>query len=66
MVQVEDGTVAVCESCAGDDDDDLQPVWPASGTGESPELWCAECRAQLPHELASDGEDEGDDGDEAR
>ena len=61
MAQVDeaDGAAGVCESC-GSEDDDLQPVWPASGTGDSPELWCAACRDEFPHEAATDGEDEAD------
>ena len=54
-----DGTLAVCESCGGDDDD-LQPVWPASGAGDSAELWCGGCRDEFPHEVATDGEGDED------
>ncbi|MFL5911876.1 MAG: hypothetical protein ACJ768_15035 [Gaiellaceae bacterium] len=59
--------IAVCENCASDDDD-LTPVWPATDTGEQPELWCPECRSRFPHEAATDGEEAGEDegeGDEA-
>ncbi len=44
--------MAVCESCAGEDEE-LEPVWPAtSRDGQEPELWCSDCRERLPHEPA--------------
>lgn len=48
--------MAVCENCAGEDDDDeLTPVWPADGTaGDAPQLWCAGCRSRFPHDPAED------------
>jgi hypothetical protein len=48
--------VAVCESCAGEvDDDELTPVWPADGaTGADTQLWCLDCRTQFGHEPAED------------
>jgi hypothetical protein len=45
---------ALCENCAGADEE-LVPVWPvAGGGGETPELWCADCRDRFPHEPAED------------
>lgn len=51
--------MAVCESCAGEDEE-LTPVWPATAAGDQPELWCADCRMRFPHELAEDGDEEDD------
>jgi hypothetical protein len=48
--------VAVCESCAGEEDDDqLAPVWSTDGdSGDSPQLWCPACRDRYNHEPADD------------
>ncbi len=49
------GEVDVCESCAGEvEEDDLEPVWPATGPGDGPELWCSSCRDLHPHDPAGD------------
>ncbi|MGH9276544.1 MAG: hypothetical protein ACRD12_00315 [Acidimicrobiales bacterium] len=50
--------VEVCESCAGEvDDDELAPVWPADAAdAEAPQLWCAACRDRYAHEPAEDDE----------
>lgn len=44
--------MAVCESCAGDEEEELVAVWPASSTGDTPELWCEACRERYAHEPA--------------
>lgn len=53
--------VAVCECCAGEDED-LAWVWPLAGdSGGGPQLWCADCRDRFPYEDADEpeGSDEG-------
>lgn len=50
--------MAVCESCAGEEDEELTAVWPAKGAGDEPELWCEACRDRYPHEVAEDDEAE--------
>lgn len=50
--------MAVCESCAGDEDEELVPVWPANDPGDQPELWCEGCRDRYPHEPAADEDDD--------
>ena len=52
------GPMAVCESCAGEEDEELTAVWPAKGAGDEPELWCEACRDRYPHEVAEDDEAE--------
>jgi hypothetical protein len=47
---------AVCENCAGEDEE-LAPVWPEGGTTGEAELWCSECRSQFPNEAATDDEE---------
>ncbi len=47
---------AVCENCAGDDEE-LVAVWPATATTDGAELWCPECRSRFPHEPATDDEE---------
>lgn len=51
--------MVVCENCAGEDEE-LTPVWPATGTGDEPELWCADCRSRFPNDPA-----DGEEGEEA-
>jgi hypothetical protein len=47
---------ALCENCAGTDED-LVAVWPLAPAGsDTAELWCADCRDRFAHELAEDGE----------
>lgn len=49
-------TLAVCENCAGEDED-LAWVWRLPpGSSESPELWCADCRDRFAHEAADEPE----------
>ena len=53
--------VAVCESCAGEDED-LVWVWPLPAeSSEEPQLWCGDCRDRFPNEDADELEsaDEG-------
>ena len=52
---------AVCENCAGEDED-LVWVWPVpADAGGAPELWCADCRDRFPWEEA-DGPEASDEG----
>ena len=58
-----EGSDAVCENCAREDDDLVQ-VWPGSGGGgagggggDDAELWCADCRSQFPHEAVSEDDE---------
>ena len=52
----EPAPLAVCENCAGEDDE-LEWVWrlPA-GSSETPELWCSDCRDRFPYEDADEAE----------
>ncbi len=52
----EPAAVAVCENCAGEDEE-LAWVWRLpSGSSESAELWCADCRDRFPYEEAEEPE----------
>ena len=52
----ESAPVAVCESCAGEDED-LAWVWPLPvGSSEEPQLWCGDCRDRFPFESADEPE----------
>ena len=53
-VAAESSPVAVCESCAGEDEE-LFWVWPLpAGSSDSPQLWCAGCRDRFPYEDADE------------
>jgi len=49
--------MAVCESCAVEEDEELTPVWPKASSGDQPELWCEACRDRYPHDPADDDQD---------
>jgi len=54
--------MAVCESCAVEDDEELTAVWPAQGTGHEPQLWCEACRDRYAHDPADDDMEEDEEG----
>ena len=60
-VSPEPTPVAVCESCAGEDED-LAWVWPLPvDSSQEPQLWCGDCRDRFPYEDADEPQasDEG-------
>ncbi len=55
-LSAEPTSTAVCESCAGEDED-LAWVWPLpSSSSEEPQLWCSDCRDRFPNEDADEPE----------